>query len=101
MYFGFLDNNFRCYIAPERWHSPGSKAPFKETNSAMDIFSAGCVIAEIFMDGIPLFDLAKMQKYRKGTHEPAEDLCKRIDDSDIVNLIMDMISVDPTKRPTA
>jgi len=23
MYFGFLDNNFRCYIAPERWFSPG------------------------------------------------------------------------------
>lgn len=26
----------------------------------MDIFSAGCVIAEIFMDGHPLFDLAHL-----------------------------------------
>lgn len=27
---------------------------------AVDIFSAGCVIAEIFMDGHPLFDLANL-----------------------------------------
>jgi hypothetical protein len=22
MYFGYLDNNIRCYTAPERWRSP-------------------------------------------------------------------------------
>ena len=33
----------------------------------MDIFSIGCVIAEMFMDGkAPLFDLAKLLKYRSG-----------------------------------
>lgn len=53
------------------------------------------------MDGIPLFDLAKMQKYRKGTYVPEEDLCKRIEDPQIVSLIMEMLSVNPAKRPTA
>lgn len=32
----------------------------------MDIFSAGCVIAEIMMDGTPLFDLAQLAAYKKG-----------------------------------
>jgi len=32
----------------------------------MDVFSAGCVIAEIMLDGLPLFDLARLQTYRKG-----------------------------------
>ena len=40
----------------------------------MDIFSAGCVIAEIFMDGHPLFDLAHLQNYRKKLYDPREDL---------------------------
>ena len=25
-YFGDLDNNIRCYVAPERWYSPGKTA---------------------------------------------------------------------------
>jgi phosphoinositide-3-kinase regulatory subunit 4 len=40
---------------------------------AMDIFSAGCVIAEIFLDrkdGRALFDLAQLQNYRKGVYDP-------------------------------
>lgn len=61
-YFGDLDNNIRCYAAPERWRSPDesfSKGSLLEYS--MDIFSAGCVIAEILMDGLPLFDLARLQ----------------------------------------
>ncbi len=38
-----------------------------ELTEGMDIFSIGCVIAEMFMDGkAPLFDLAKLLKYRSG-----------------------------------
>jgi phosphoinositide-3-kinase regulatory subunit 4 len=62
-YFGELDNNQRCYIAPERFKSDISEAQFDQNllETSMDIFSAGCVIAEIFMDrkdGRALFDLA-------------------------------------------
>jgi phosphoinositide-3-kinase regulatory subunit 4 len=62
---------------------------------SMDVFSAGCVIAEIFMDGIPLFDLAHLQNYRKNVYDPRQDLQKRIKDAKIVDLIMSMIDRDP------
>lgn len=65
---------------------------------AMDIFSAGCVVAEIFMDGHPLFDLALLQNYRKGLYDPTPDLIKKIKDHKIVKLIMKMINIDPKKR---
>lgn len=63
LYFGELDNNQRCYIAPERFSSSITDAKFDLSllDPAMDVFSAGCVIAEIFMDrkdGRALFDLA-------------------------------------------
>lgn len=60
-YFGHLDNNIRCYTAPERWRS-SKDALMKgaKLEPSMDIFSAGCVIAEIMMDGLPLFDLARL-----------------------------------------
>ena len=68
MYFGDLDNNIRCYLAPERWLTKPEK-PEDHTNKlvpSMDVFSAGCVIAEILSDGIPLFDLPRLQNYRRG-----------------------------------
>lgn len=60
----------------------------------MDIFSAGCVIAEIFMDrkdGRALFDLAELQNYKKGVYDPREDLMHFIKDKRTVDLIMQMI----------
>lgn len=62
MFFGELDNNLRCYLAPERFKvdwDESLKDP-KLLDASMDIFSAGCVIAEIFMDGHALFDLAHL-----------------------------------------
>lgn len=62
MFFGELDNNLRCYIAPERFKVQwdDNLKDYKLLDPTMDIFSTGCVIAEIFMDGHPLFDLAKL-----------------------------------------
>jgi phosphoinositide-3-kinase regulatory subunit 4 len=65
-FFGDLDNNSRCYLAPERWRSPPKTAEGGKVTSQMDIFSTGCVIAEILLDGTPLFDLPGMTSYRKG-----------------------------------
>jgi len=66
LYFGELDNNQRCYIAPERFTAnvqPDNQFDNTLLEPAMDVFSAGCVIAEIFMDrkdGRALFDLAQL-----------------------------------------
>ena len=67
----------------------------------MDIFSAGCVIAEILCDGIPLFDLPRLQKYRRDELDLQDDLLKRIEDNEIVNLLLEMMNRDPKARPTA
>lgn len=99
-YFGDLDNNIRCYTAPERWKSPtDSFAAQAKLEPSMDIFSAGCIIAEIMMDGLPLFDLARLQNHRRGTFDPREELQKRIGDPVIVSLILEMIDRNPAKRP--
>lgn len=77
-FFGEFDNNKRCYIAPERCLS---NAEFNQKTTgdfmvqpSMDVFSVGCVIAEIFLDGKPLFDLARHQLYRKGEFNPKDML---------------------------
>ncbi len=77
MYFGYLDNNNRCYTAPERWLAVGQTAePDAVLKPSMDVFSGGCVIAEILMDGAPLFDLAGLKKYKRGEFDPSPKLRK-------------------------
>ena len=73
----------------------------------MDIFSLGCVIGELFLEGKYLFVLAQLQNYRKGTYDPSI-LLQQIKsnyfsdlfplDENIVNLIKDMIQLEPEKR---
>eukprot|EP00439_Symbiodinium_sp_Y106_P043450 s1248_g5.t1 len=55
-------NRHRCYLAPERFECVGGKASlargrFSKELAAMDIFSLGCVLAEVFLDGQTLLDL--------------------------------------------
>jgi phosphoinositide-3-kinase regulatory subunit 4 len=80
----FFDTSGRrtCYIAPERFYThvtnpeisakksriaedPEGKRDGKVTES-MDCFSVGCVIAELFLEGAPLFTLSQLFKYREG-----------------------------------
>jgi hypothetical protein len=104
-YFGELDNNQKCYFAPERfreqstWLSDDSLKNYNKLEGPMDIFSLGCVIAEIFMDGAVLFDLGKLQQYRKHSYNPKVDLEKKIPDPAVVDLIARMIDIEPSKRP--
>lgn len=65
---------------------------------AMDIFSAGCVIAELFLDGTPLFDFAQMLAYKKGEQNEPNTLINKINDPAIQELIRHMIQRDPEKR---
>ena len=69
-------------------------------NWAMDIFSAGCVIAELFLE-TPVFSLSQLYKYRKGEYDPDMALLRRIEDTDIRELVSHMIQREPEFRYSA
>jgi phosphoinositide-3-kinase regulatory subunit 4 len=50
----------------ENWRPDQKKYSLLEKN--MDIFTLGCVIAEIFMDGDALFDLSRLREYGRGDY---------------------------------
>jgi phosphoinositide-3-kinase regulatory subunit 4 len=90
-----------CYIAPERFRSkadiPGSTA---KMTWAMDMFSAGCVIAELFLEA-PIFNLSQLFSYRKGQYDPSATHLSQIPDKDVSEMIHSMIQLDPEKRYSA
>ncbi|XP_036817712.1 phosphoinositide 3-kinase regulatory subunit 4 isoform X1 [Oncorhynchus mykiss] len=116
----FFDTSRRrtCYIAPERFvdgsmfttesdqNTPlvdltsNSQRSRGELKQAMDIFSAGCVIAELFTEGVPLFDLSQLLAYRKG-HFQTEHVLMKIEDHYIRELVAQMVQREPEKRLTA
>ncbi|XP_044311713.1 phosphoinositide 3-kinase regulatory subunit 4 isoform X2 [Varanus komodoensis] len=120
----FFDTSRRrtCYIAPERFvdgsmfatelenmRDPSTplvdlansnQRSRGELKRAMDIFSAGCVIAELFTEGVPLFDLSQLLAYRKGLFAP-DQVLNKIEDRRIRKLVMQMIQCEPEKRLAA
>jgi len=77
----FFDTSGRriCYVAPERFYKAERELRRAWTNEegerkepavteAMDVFSAGCVIAEVFLEGASLFSLSQLFKYREGEY---------------------------------
>lgn len=64
----------------------------------MDIFSLGCVIAELFLEGTHIFNLAQLFKYRKGDYIPS---LEGIENEYVKQMITQMISLDPKDRKTA
>lgn len=120
-YRAFFSNNTdaaqkRCYVAPERF--VGSKINEKDlqvpikgkkievggdddrVTPAMDIFSCGCVIAEMYLGGDPIFDLEQLLRYRDGAYDPMEKL-KKIKDPMVRGMVTHMIQRDPLKRHSA
>lgn len=96
----FFDSSGRrtCYLAPERFYpsshqqqqqasqhqKPSSPSPAtapadrkdsmpKHVTEAMDVFSAGCVLAELFCDGVPPFSLSQLFRYRNGEYKSELD----------------------------
>lgn len=41
-----------------------------------DVFSLGCVLAELFLDGRALFDLGTLLAYKKREWDPAVQVCR-------------------------
>jgi phosphoinositide-3-kinase regulatory subunit 4 len=67
---------------------------------AMDIFSAGCVIAQMFLES-EIFSLAQLYKYRRGEYDPVITHLSVISDRDVRDMIAHMIQLDPEKRYSA
>ncbi|KAF3398978.1 Serine/threonine-protein kinase ppk19 [Talaromyces pinophilus] len=89
-----------CYLAPERFLEAGEEPGDRQVNWAMDIFSVGCVIAELFLES-PIFTLSQLYKYRKGEYSPEHSQLSKIEDSDVKGLILHMIQIDPESRYSA
>lgn len=78
-YYFDCSGHSRCYLAPERFIRSdvkpvplqGRKATLTSNSPihlnpltpAMDVFALGCLVAEVFLDGVPLLDLPGMLKY--------------------------------------
>ncbi|KAF3482163.1 Vps15p [Arthroderma uncinatum] len=89
-----------CYLAPERFLEAGEDPGSRSVNWAMDVFSAGCVIAELFLES-PIFTLSQLYKYRKGEYSPQTGRLMEIEDPDIRELILHMIQLNPESRYSA
>lgn len=82
----YFDTSSRrtCYIAPERFYAADSQLAQEKKSVAesekdawgrrdgkvteeMDVFSAGCVLAEMWTDGRTVFNLSEMFGYREGS----------------------------------
>ncbi|KAJ2725986.1 Serine/threonine-protein kinase [Coemansia sp. Benny D115] len=105
-----------CCIAPERFYDPGSQVAQRLATAdaedargtreglalqpAMDIFAAGCVIAELLLDGNPLFSLSRLLQYRRGLVS-VEALTAAIADRPMAELVAHMIQRDADARLSA
>ncbi|EES07686.1 probable serine/threonine-protein kinase vps15 isoform X1 [Sorghum bicolor] len=90
----------RCYLAPERFYEHGGESQVTADaplQPSMDIFSLGCVLAELFLEGQPLFELSQLLAYRRGQYDPIHTL-EKIQDTGIRDMILHMIQLDPKKR---
>lgn len=91
----YFDSSQRrsCYLAPERMcASPKEGALTPE----MDLFSVGCVIAELFNDGEPTFNLSSLFKYKRGESRPNFSHL-----GPFAALVTLLLAVDPTQRTLA
>ncbi|KAL8673382.1 MAG: hypothetical protein Q9168_002172 [Polycauliona sp. 1 TL-2023] len=89
-----------CYLAPERFLSADEDDDGRGLTWAMDVFSVGCVIAELFLES-PIFTLSQLYKYRKGEFDPGFSLLDKIQDTEIRELVNHMIQLDPESRYAA
>lgn len=90
-----------CYLAPERFLAAGEVPDSKaQVTWAMDVFSTGCVIAELFLEA-PIFTLSQLYKYKRGEYDPVTAQLNRITDKDLREMIAHMIQVDPESRYSA
>jgi len=76
----------------------GLGRPNGRITEAMDVFSLGCVLAELWRDGTPLFTLSQLFRYRRGDLD-LDALLGEIQHVGIRNLVLRMLHLDPSQRP--
>lgn len=99
----YIHRRPRCYLAPERFYTAKNDGSNAKLMPASDIFSLGCVIAEIFMDGQVLFDYGQLLKYKAhgfDEYDPTKLLAKKINDKNVRELIEHCINLEPKSRWT-
>lgn len=67
---------------------------------AMDLFSVGCVIAEIWLEGEAVFDLPQLLLYGEGKYNPGV-VIRKISHRGIARMVSHMLNRDPDKRLSA
>lgn len=117
----------RCYLAPERFYTPGQQLQQQQQlqsheksegdgekgvetrkkqqpplTPAMDIFSAGCIIMETFLNGERAMDLGDLMEYRKKQSSPSlQQKLSKIEFSSLRAASRHMLSLDPSQRLSA
>ena len=76
----------------------GLGRPNGRITEAMDVFSLGCVLAELWRDGTPLFTLSQLFRYRRGDLD-IDGALDEIQHAGIRNLVRRMLHLDPAQRP--
>nr|AWV66674.1 phosphoinositide 3-kinase regulatory subunit 4 [Brachionus koreanus] len=116
-YFFDISRRRTCYLAPERLDQPKDYKPRINTDldtglteiappdpndfrPEMDIFSLGCVIAELFTER-PLFSFAQLLAYKDNKYDPRAELESEISDKNMLEMIYSMISLKADERKTA
>ena len=94
----------RCYLAPERFYSPKtenlSSSPTMALTNAMDVFSAGCILLETWLNGERALDLGDLMDYRKQQSIPPslQQKLSKIESSNLRAACRHMMSYDATQR---
>lgn len=103
--FYFDSSNRRsCYVAPERFYTKSERESMLKKRSewslqsSADMFSIGCVIAELYMDGEATFTLSDLYKYKRGESGPN---LGRITNPHMQELVGLLLQLDSNNRPSA
>jgi phosphoinositide-3-kinase regulatory subunit 4 len=102
----------RCYLAPERFYTPNphdahdimekEEQQQPPLTTAMDVFSAGCIIMETFLNGERALDLGDLMEYRKtNSSQTLQQKLNKIEFSAVRAACRHMLSVDPNERLSA
>eukprot|EP00557_Chaetoceros_sp_GSL56_P003451 CAMPEP_0176504512 /NCGR_PEP_ID=MMETSP0200_2-20121128/15977_1 /TAXON_ID=947934 /ORGANISM="Chaetoceros sp., Strain GSL56" /LENGTH=1426 /DNA_ID=CAMNT_0017903957 /DNA_START=244 /DNA_END=4524 /DNA_ORIENTATION=+ len=99
----------RCYIAPERFiRKEGSNTDVVGggLTSSMDIFSLGCILMELFLNGEPAMDLGDLMEYKNGgddisKHSSLPQKLNKIESSNIRACCRNMLHLNAEKRLSA
>ncbi|XP_044262700.1 phosphoinositide 3-kinase regulatory subunit 4 isoform X2 [Tribolium madens] len=111
-YSYFFDTSRRrtCYIAPERFSKttnnensaliPETTCERGELTPAMDIFSTGCALLELWNELHVPFEYSQLLAYRSNKYSPEKHL-NNLNNPSLKSLISSMIEIDPSKRLSA